>query len=33
MHLPGYNYCGPSIKLQERLACGDEGINELDNAC
>lgn len=33
LHLPGYNYCGPGTKLQERLLRGDTGINELDSAC
>lgn len=33
MHLPGYNFCGPFTKLDERLARGDKGINELDEAC
>lgn len=33
LHLPGYQYCGPGTKLQERLARGDSGINSLDQAC
>lgn len=33
LHLPGYNFCGPGTKLEKRLARGDKGINELDNAC
>lgn len=33
VHLPGYNYCGPGTKLQERLLRGDKGINPLDEAC
>lgn len=32
-HLPGYNYCGPGTKLQNRLARGDKGINLLDEYC
>lgn len=28
-----YNYCGPFTKLDERLARGDKGINELDEVC
>lgn len=32
-HLPGYNYCGPGTKLKKRLARGDKGVNELDEAC
>lgn len=33
LHIPGYNYCGPGTKLQKRLARGDSGVNQLDNAC
>lgn len=34
LHLPGgYQYCGPGTKLKERLARGDPGINQLDQAC
>ena len=33
LHLPGYQYCGPGTKLQNRLARGDQGINLLDQAC
>lgn len=33
MHIPGYQYCGPGTKLQERLARNDPGINPLDRAC
>lgn len=33
LHLPGYQYCGPGTKLQERLARRDPGINGLDKAC
>lgn len=33
LHLPGYNYCGPGTRLQERLARGDKGINQLDEYC
>lgn len=32
-HLPGYQYCGPGTKLEQRLARGDPGINPLDAAC
>ena len=28
-----YNFCGPGTKLDERLARGDQPINELDAAC
>lgn len=33
LHLPGYNYCGPGTRLRKRLLRGDQGVNELDNAC
>jgi hypothetical protein len=33
LHIPGYNFCGPNTKLEERLARGDKGINPLDEAC
>lgn len=33
LHLPGYNFCGPNTKLQERLERGDVGVNPLDDAC
>lgn len=33
LHIPGYNFCGPNTKLQDRLAKGDSGINPLDDAC
>lgn len=34
LHLPGgYRFCGPGTKLSERLARGDTGINQLDEAC
>lgn len=33
LHIPGYQYCGPGTKLQQRLARGDPGINPLDAAC
>lgn len=29
----GYKYCGPNTNLQEHLAHGERGINELDCAC
>jgi len=32
-HIPGYNYCGPGTKLEERMARGDKAINELDACC
>lgn len=33
LHIPGYNYCGPGTRLQQRLARGDKGINPLDESC
>lgn len=32
-HLPGYNWCGPGTRVEERLRRGDPGINPLDAAC
>lgn len=33
LHLRSYNFCGPGTKLKERLARGDRGVNQLDEAC
>ena len=33
LHLPGYQFCGPGTRLNERLARGDQGVNKLDEAC
>lgn len=33
LHLKTYQFCGPGTKLDERLARGDAGKNELDVAC
>lgn len=33
LHVPGYQFCGPNTKLEERLKRGDTGINGLDTAC
>lgn len=33
LHLPGYQYCGPGTRLEERLARKEIGINPLDQAC
>ena len=33
LHLPGYEFCGPGRKLQQRLAREETGINPLDSAC
>lgn len=32
-HIPGYKFCGPGTKLDERIARGDRPINLLDSAC
>src|SRR5438034_903741 len=32
-HIPGYQFCGPGTRLEERLARGEQGINPLDAAC
>jgi hypothetical protein len=33
LHLPGYNFCGPFTKLNERLERVDEPIKTLDAGC
>ncbi|EFA12193.1 hypothetical protein TcasGA2_TC004346 [Tribolium castaneum] len=33
LHIPGYQFCGPGTKLQERIALGHSGRNKLDQAC
>ncbi|XP_011858343.1 PREDICTED: uncharacterized protein LOC105555904 [Vollenhovia emeryi] len=33
LHIPGYQFCGPGTRLEERLARGERGINPLDAAC
>jgi hypothetical protein len=33
LHLPGYQFCGPGTRLQQRINRGDAGINPLDAAC
>jgi len=33
LHVPGYQYCGPGTKLEQRLNRGDSGINRLDKSC
>jgi transcription initiation factor IIE alpha subunit len=30
MHFPGYNYCGPFTRRDERLARNDAPLNKLD---
>lgn len=33
LHIPGYQYCGPGTRLEQRLARGDRGRNKLDSYC
>ncbi|KAK2577789.1 hypothetical protein KPH14_000822, partial [Odynerus spinipes] len=33
LHIPGYQFCGPGTRLEERLVQGNRGINPLDAAC
>lgn len=33
LHVPGYNFCGPGTRLEQRLGRGDKGINPLDEQC
>ena len=33
VHLPLHRFAGPGTRLQERLAKGQRGINQLDEAC
>lgn len=33
VHIPGYRFCGPGTRLAKRLARGDVGRNQLDEAC
>ena len=37
LHVPGYNFCGPGTKLNERLGPGDnpvtKPVNAIDRAC
>lgn len=32
-HIPGYNFCGPGTDVEGRIMRGDNGVNDLDNAC
>ena len=32
-HIPGYNYCGPGTRLEEKLKNQVPGVNKLDEAC
>nr|CAI5831144.1 unnamed protein product [Callosobruchus analis] len=31
LHIPGFRFCGPDTKLNQRLAKGDTGVNPLGN--
>jgi hypothetical protein len=33
LHIPGYQFCGPGTKYEQRIAQGQRGINVLDEAC
>ena len=33
LHIPGYNYCGPGTKLDQRLSRGDKPVNRVDEVC
>lgn len=33
LDFPGYKFCGTGTKREERLARGERGINELNEAC
>jgi len=33
LYIPGYQFCGPETRLEERLARSDRSINPLDAAC
>ena len=33
LHFPGYQFCGPGTKVEERIGLGQRGINDLDAAC
>jgi len=33
LHIPGYQFCDPGTRLENRLTRGDQGINSLDVAC
>ena len=30
---PGYHFCGPGTRLNERLEKGEKGVNPLDDYC
>lgn len=33
VHIPGYQFCGPGTRLEQRINRGEIGINPLDAAC
>jgi len=33
LHIPGFQFCGPGMHLEKRLARDDRDINPLDAAC
>ena len=33
IHAPGYHFCGPGTRLNERLEKGAKGVNPLDDYC
>jgi len=33
LHIPSYQFCDPDVRLTNRLARGDTGINPLDAMC
>lgn len=33
LHIPGYQFCGPGTRLNQRLALKQTGVNLLDSAC
>ena len=33
IHAPGYHFCEPGTRLNERLEKGEKGVNPLDDYC
>ena len=33
IHAPGYHFCGPGMRLNERLDKDEKGVNQLDAYC
>ena len=33
IRVPGYHFCGPGTRLNERLEKGEKGVNPLDSYC